>query len=63
MIAESPYLFDRTGGLVHIRLRADPARCIADVRIDAFDILWSEAKREAFAEAQAAAEKAAGGNR
>ena len=58
-MVESPYVFTRSEGLVHIRLRSAPAKCIACVRADGFDIIWLEARREALGEAMEAARKAA----
>lgn len=49
---EGPYVFTRSEGMVHIRLRADPVRCLACVRADAFEIVWTEALREAMAAAR-----------
>lgn len=50
----SAYVFDRTAGLVHIRLAAAPERCIADVRADAYDIVAVEKYREGWNAAIAA---------
>lgn len=50
----SAYVFDRTAGLVHIRLAAAPEKCIADVRADAYDIVWTEAYRTGWNAAIAA---------
>ena len=57
----SPYTFDRGPGLVHIR-RKD-GQCIADVRTDAFEIVWAEAKREGHREALEAAQRIARGEK
>lgn len=48
---ETPYVFERSGGLVHIRLRTAPAKCVADVRSDAFDLVWVAAYQEGYAAA------------
>lgn len=49
---ESIYLFERSEGLVHIRLRADPARCVACVRLDAYEIVVAEVRREVLSQVQ-----------
>ena len=57
----SPYVFERTSGAVHIRLRNGDGSCVACVRLDAADILWAEGRREGIAEALEAAKRIAKG--
>ncbi len=62
-----PYTFTRSEGLVHIHAPANPQQCVACVRIDAFEIVWHEARQEAIQQMRAAVERSsspqAGGQR
>ena len=58
MAETSPYIVTRSEGLVHLRLRSNPGPCLGCCRLDVFELIWSMAKQEAYAEALAAAERA-----
>ena len=52
----SAYTFERSLGSVHIKMQGQ-ARCVACVRMDAFDIVWTEAYAAGIAAARAIVER------
>jgi hypothetical protein len=63
LMTESPYLFTKSEGNVHIRMASRPTSCVACVRADAFEIVWQESRKAAIAEVMALVGKGALGGK
>ena len=55
---DSPYVFVKSSGLAHVKLRNGSA-CVGDVRLDVFEIVWTEAYRAGYLAGLGAAREAA----